>query len=150
VAETGAEPKLLLPRLKPFYDFAIPLAWPLIRIACGWNLVVHGWGKVTRGPGAYVKAFSEHGFDPAIPWIWLALAIEFAGGLALIFGLFTRFWAAAAAIELGIISALYWSNGFAWLNRGYEYTMLWGLCCLAIALRGGGPYSVDRRLGTEL
>ena len=29
MAETGAEPKLLLPWLKPFYDFAMPLAWPL-------------------------------------------------------------------------------------------------------------------------
>jgi len=45
---------------------------------------------------------------------------------------------------------LYWNNGFAWLNRGYEYTLLWGLCCFAIALRGGGPYSLDRNLGTEL
>ena len=43
-----------------------------------------------------------------------------------------------------------WNNGFAWLNRGYEYTLLWGLCCLAIALRGGGPHSLDRKLGTEL
>ena len=42
------EPKLLLPGLKPFYDVAIPLAWPIIRIAVGWNLLVHGWGKVAR------------------------------------------------------------------------------------------------------
>ena len=26
------EPKLLLPGLKPVYDVAIPLAWPIIRI----------------------------------------------------------------------------------------------------------------------
>ena len=38
MADTQAEPKLLLPQLKPFYDFAVPLAWPVIRIACGWNL----------------------------------------------------------------------------------------------------------------
>ena len=38
MADTQAEPKLLLPYLKPFYDFAIPLSWPVIRIACGWNL----------------------------------------------------------------------------------------------------------------
>ena len=28
MADTQAEPKLLLPQLKPFYDFAMPLAWP--------------------------------------------------------------------------------------------------------------------------
>ena len=149
MADTQAEPKLLLPQLKPFYDFAIPLAWPVIRIACGWNLMIHGWGKVSRGPSAFVKAFGDMGFNSMF-WVWGALAIEFVGGIALILGLFTRFWAAAAAIEMAIIMWLYWNNGFAWLARGYEYVLLWGLVCFAIALRGGGPYSLDRKLGKEL
>lgn len=150
MADTQAEPKRLVPQLQSFYDVVIPLAWPLVRIAVGWNLLVHGWGKVTRGPGAYVKGFAEQGMEPAILWVWGALGIEFVGGAALILGLFTRFWAAAAAIEMAIISYLYWKNGFAWLNRGYEYTLMWGLVSFAIALRGGGPYSIDRKLGTEL
>ena len=148
--KAGHEAKLLIPGLQSFYDFAIPLAWPVVRIAVGWNLLVHGWGKVTRGPSTYVRAFAESGFDPALPWVWGALLIEFGGGIALILGLFTRFFAAAAAIEMLIITVLYWKNGFAWLNRGYEYTLLWGLVCFAIALRGGGPYSLDRKIGTEL
>jgi len=147
---TDGEPKLLIPALKSFYDIAIPLAWPVVRIAVGWNLLVHGWGKVTRGPSAFVRAFVEQGFDAALPWIWGGLIIEFGGGIALILGLFTRFFAAAAAVEMLIISVLYWKNGFGWLNRGYEYTLLWGLVCFAIALRGGGPYSVDRKLGVQL
>jgi hypothetical protein len=36
--------------------------------------------------------------------------------------LFTRFF--AAAIEM-LITILYWKAGFSWLNRGYEYTLLW-------------------------
>ena len=148
--KAGHEAKLLIPGLQSFYDFAIPLAWPVVRIAVGWNLLVHRWGKVTRGPSAYARAFTESGFDPALPWVWGALLIEFGGGIALILGLFTRFFAAAAAIEMLIITVLYWKNGFAWLNRGYEYTLLWGLVCFAIALRGGGPYSLDRKIGTEL
>jgi putative oxidoreductase len=83
-------------------------------------------------------------------WFWSGLCIEFGSGLALILGLFTRFFAAAAALEMLVITALYWSNGFAWLHRGYEYVLLWGLVCFAIALRGGGPYSLDRKLGREL
>jgi len=150
MSDVGTNPRPLLPFLKPFYERVIPLAWPVIRIACGWNLAVHGWGKVTRGPSAFVKGFADLGFEPALAWVWGALAIEFVGGIALILGLFTRFFAAAAAIEMAIISYIYWKNGFAWLNRGYEYTLLWGLACLAIALRGGGPYSVDRKLGVEL
>jgi putative oxidoreductase len=151
MADTQAEPKLLLPQLKPFYEFAIPLAWPVIRIAAGWNLLVHGWGKLMRGgPSAVVKGFSDQGLEPAIMWSWAAFGIEFVGGIALILGLFTRFWAAVAAIEMAVIMCLYWNNGFAWLARGYEYVLLWGLVCFAIALRGGGPYSLDRKLGTEL
>jgi putative oxidoreductase len=149
MADTGTEPKLVLPQLQSFYDLVIPLAWPIIRIAAGWNLLVHGWGKVMRGPDAFGKPFAEMGFA-SMTWVYGALAIEFVGGIALILGLFTRFWAAAAAIEMALIMWLYWNNGFAWLNRGYEYVLLWGLVCFAIALRGGGPYSLDRLLGKEL
>src|SRR5260370_31190870 len=77
--EPKHETKLIFPGLHSFYDFAIPLAWPIVRIAVGWNLLVHGWGKVTRGPSAFVRAFVEIGFDPALPWIWSALIIEFVG-----------------------------------------------------------------------
>ena len=149
MADTQAEPKLLLPQLKPFYDFAIPLSWTVVRVACGWNLAVHGWGKVTRGPGAYTKAFADMGFEPAIAWVWGGLAIEFAGGIALILGLFTRFWAAAAVIEMSVI-VYHHLPKFGWTDRGYEYPLFWGLVMLAIALRGGGPYSLDRRIGKEL
>ena len=148
--DTQTEPKLLLPQLQSFYDSVIPLAWPIVRIAIGLNLMIHGWGKVSRGPGAFVKPFADLGFEPAILWVWGGLLIEFVGGIALMLGLFTRFWAAAAAIEMAIISYIYLKNGFSWLNRGYEYTLLWGLCCFAIALRGGGAYSLDRKIGTEL
>jgi putative oxidoreductase len=150
MADVQAEPRLLFPGLQKFYDQAIPLSWLVIRMATGWLLIVHGWGKVTRGAEPYVKAFNAMGFDPALPWIYSALVIEFVGGIAIFIGLFTRFFAAAAAVEMLIITILYWNNGFSWLNRGYEFTLLWGLVCFAIALRGGGPYSVDRRLGFQL
>jgi putative oxidoreductase len=148
--DVGAEPRLIFPGLKAFYDFVIPLSWLVVRAAVGWNLIVHGWGKVSRGPEAFVKVFVDLGFDPALPWIWAALVIEFVGGIAILLGLFTRFFAAAAAIEMLIITAVYWSTGFSWLSRGYEYTLLWGLVCFAIALRGGGPYSLDRKIGVQL
>ena len=62
-----------------------------------------------------------------------------------------RFFAAANAIEMGFLTfILYWGNGFSWLNRGYEFTLMWGFMCLAIALRGGGPFSLDRKIGREL
>ena len=151
MADTQAEPRLLLPILRPFYDAVIPLSWLIVRVAVGWNLLVHGWGKVMAGPTeAYLKGFRDIGFIPPEPWFWSGLVIETAGGIALILGLFTRFFAAAAAIEMLVITIVYWKTGFAWTRRGYEYTLMWGLICFAIALRGGGPYSLDRKLGREL
>ena len=50
MSESSAEPKRVLPLLQPLYDVVIPLSWPLIRVAVGWDLIVHGWGKVLRGP----------------------------------------------------------------------------------------------------
>ena len=37
-----------------------------------------------------------------------------------------------------------------WSRGGWEYPLFWGLILFAIALRGGGPYSLDRKLGWEL
>jgi putative oxidoreductase len=151
MGQAQTEPRLLLPFLRPFYDAMIPLSWLIVRVAVGWNLLVHGWGKIMAGPTeAYLKGFSDLGFIPPAPWFWSGLVVEAAGGAALILGLFTRFFAAAAAIELLIITIVYWKTGFVWTRRGYEYTLMWGLICFAIALRGGGPYSLDRKLGREL
>ena len=112
---------------------------------------MHGYKKIMTGPtDAFLKAFADLGFTPPVFWFWSSTTIETLAGISLILGLFTRFFAAAAAIEMQIITIAYWGNGFGWLHRGYEYTLLWGLLCLAIALRGGGPYSLDRKLGREL
>lgn len=151
MAQAKTETKLLIPSLQSFYDHAVPLSWLIIRVAVGWNLLVHGWGKIMVGPtDAFLKGYADMGFSPPAVWFWASTTVETLAGISLILGLFTRFFAAAAAIELLIITIIYWGNGFSWLHRGYEYTLLWGLMCFAIALRGGGPYSVDRKLGREL
>lgn len=148
--DVKAEPRLLLPTLKPFYDWAIPLSWPVIRVAVAWNLLVHAWGKIQAGPTRMASAFAGMGFEPGLAWYWAAFLVEGLGGIGILLGLFTRFFAAAVAIEMFVIFCSYWHTGFNWLNRGYEYVLLWGLVAFAIALRGGGPYSLDRKLGVQL
>jgi putative oxidoreductase len=152
MADAHAEPKLLLPFLRPFYDAVVPLSWLIVRVAVGWNLLMHGWPKLMHLPlsDATVKAYADLGLSLPAFWAWASLSIETLGGIALILGLFTRFFAAAVAIEMLVIACAYWGNGFGWMHRGYEYVLLWGLVAFAIALRGGGPYSLDRKLGREL
>jgi len=150
----GQEPALFIPRLRRFYDHAIPLSWVVVRFGVGWNLAVHGYGKWLRGMEAQTAAL-----DKTMPWAaeynfvlsHLLLVVEGIGGLCIILGLFTRFWAAANAIEMAFLTfVIYWANGFSWLNKGYEFVLLWGFMCFAISLRGGGPWSLDRLLGKEL
>ena len=42
------------------------------------------------------------------------MLIEFVGGLCIVVGLFTRFWAAAAAVEMGVLTFyIYWATALA-------------------------------------
>ena len=139
----NAAPRLLFPALKPFYDRVEPLSWALIRITAGLMLIPHGWPKLMMGITATANmALVKRGITPAEP-------LETLGGLCIALGLFTRFWAAAVFIEMMVI-AYHHLPKFGWTAPGYEYPLFWGLVMLAIALRGGGPYSLDRRIGKEL
>ena len=88
---------------------------------------MHGWGKIMIGPTeAFLKGYADLGFVPPALF-WGSFVVETLGGISLILGLFTRFFAAAAAIEMLVIIVIYWGNGFGWMKRGYEYVLLWGL-----------------------
>jgi putative oxidoreductase len=143
-------PRLLIPQLRGFYDWAEPLSWALVRITAGLMLIPHGWPKLMMGVGATAQmALVKRGIYPAEPLAVVLILIETLGGLCIALGLFTRFWAAAATIEMAVI-VYHHLPKFGWAERGYEYPLFWGLIMLAIALRGGGAYSLDRRLGREL
>jgi putative oxidoreductase len=144
------ETRLVVPQLQPFYRCVEPLSWALIRITAGLMLIPHGWPKLMAGIGPVAaNALAKRGIQPAEPLAVILIAIETIGGLCIALGLFTRFWAAAAAIEMTVI-VYHHLPKFGWTDRGYEYPLFWGLVMLAIALRGGGPYSLDRRIGREL
>ena len=146
------EPARVIPALSRFYDVAIPLSWLIVRAATGLILAVHGWGKVgrDRGPNELLQRLPELASIGA-EITFVLMLIELVGGVCIALGLFTRFFAAAAAVEMGVLTFyIYWANGFSWTARGYEYVLLWGLILFAIALRGGGPVSIDRKLGREL
>ena len=79
------------------------------------------------------------------------MVLETVGAICIIIGLFTRFFAAALAVELGIaFLVVHLKAGFAVNTGGFEYVLLLGIVMFAIAIRGGGPYSVDRMIGKEL
>jgi putative oxidoreductase len=143
-------PRLLFPGLSRFYAWAEPISWALIRITAGLMLIPHGWPKLMMGVTATANmALVKRGIAPAEPLAIVLITLETLGGLCIALGLFTRFWAAAVTIEMCVI-VYHHLPKFGWTAPGYEYPMFWGLVMLAIVLRGGGPYSLDRRIGREL
>jgi len=148
--DKGQEPRLLIPALRPLYENLAILSYPLLRATAGLFLLAHGWPKLMRGPEALVGMVNRLGLGLPLFWAWLLIFLETVGALCIVFGLFTRVIAAMLVIEFAVIVFwAHWSRGFSAGANGWEYPALWGLVFLAILLRGGGPYSLDRKLGRE-
>ncbi|MFL6798455.1 MAG: DoxX family protein [Xanthobacteraceae bacterium] len=154
------EPRPILSPLAGFYAHSRELAWLVVRLTAGGMLLAHGIQKLApiaeKGFLGTFQAFAagslaRRGIEPALPLAYVVIGLETIGALCIILGLFTRFFAAAVAIEFAIITFVaHWPQGFVWSRGGWEYPLFWGLIMFAIALRGGGPYSLDRKLGWEL
>ncbi len=148
--EEAANPTLLIPQLKPFYEKVEPLSWLLIRLTAGLMLLPHGIPKLLAGVEATAAmALEKRGIGAAEPLAVVLIVLETLGGACIAAGLFTRFFASAVAIEMAVI-AYHHLPKFGWTGPGYEYPMMWGLLMLSIALRGGGPLSLDHKIGKEL
>jgi putative oxidoreductase len=146
IGQSGSEPKLIFPGLAGFYASVSDLWYPLIRITAGVTLFTHGWVKLHAGVAGVAGFMAKSGFAPPTPFAYGAIFLETVGAVCIAVGLFTRFFAAALAIEFACIAWLYSVQGY---NK-MEPVLIWGILFLAIALRGGGPYSVDRVIGKEL
>jgi putative oxidoreductase len=154
------EPRHIIPQLASFYEYTPGLSWLIVRLTAGGMLLVHGIMKAMpmaeKGLAATLAGFAANilarrGIEPSLPLAYVVFFLETVGAVCIILGLFTRFFAAALAIQFAIIAFVaHWPAGFAAGRGGWEYPLFWGLIMFAIALRGGGPYSVDRRLRWEL
>jgi putative oxidoreductase len=145
------ESKLIFPGLAGFYGAVSDLWYPMIRIALGLILFMHGWAKYKAGFAAEVDFFVRVGFILPAVCAFAVIFFETVGALCVAAGLLTRFFAAALAIELGVMFLfIHLPNGFSASKGGYEYVLLMGVVMFAIALRGGGRFSVDRLVGKEL
>ena len=144
--------RLLFPGLSSFYDAVTPLALTLVRVIVGVMFLMHVSSKLQAGAAAIAaNVFAKNGLEPALVVAYVVIALELVGGACLVLGLFTRFFAAALAIEMLIaLIVVHLPKGYAAGAGGYEYVLLIGAACFLIAITGGGPWSVDRAIGKEL
>jgi putative oxidoreductase len=97
----NSQAKLMYPGLAGFYDSVLPIAETLLRIVVGIMFLMHVSGKFSSGPSAVAaNVMAKNGLEPAILWAYVIIFLESVGGVCLIIGLFTRFFAAALAIEM--------------------------------------------------
>ncbi|WP_226583921.1 DoxX family protein [Acuticoccus sediminis] len=151
-------PRLIIPRLQGFYVRMEGVAYALLRAAFGLTIVTHGIPKmlgIPHGSMADPMAGSTNLIGnvlglPFAPQLAMVVALlETFGGLAVALGLATRLFAPMLAVQMAAI-CLAIGPTYPWIDRGIEYPIMLGFVALAIAIRGGGPYSLDRRLGVEL
>jgi putative oxidoreductase len=144
--------KLLYPGLAGFYETMLPVAATFVRVVVGIMFIMHVMGKFNAGPTAVAaNVMAKNGLQPALFWAYIVIFFESVGGACLIVGLFTRFFAAALAIEILVaLLTVHLPKGYSAGAGGYEYVLLIGAVCFVIAIRGGGPYSVDHYIGKEL
>ncbi|MGQ9366201.1 DoxX family protein [Azospirillum sp. ST 5-10] len=149
---------LLFPALAPFYGRTEPLAYALLRAAFGLTIVTHGVPKLlgrAHGSMADPMAGSINLITnvlnlPFAPQLAMFVALlETFGGLAVAVGLVTRLFAPMLAVQMAAISVAL-APTYPWIDRGIEYPLMLGFVALLIAVRGGGAFSVDRRIGREL
>ena len=142
--------RLYIAGLAPLYARLAPLSYPLMRCCLGLMLVPHGFGKLFLADLPHtVPNMVKMGLPMPVLWAYWIGILEFFGGLLLAVGLFTRIVAAMIAVEMAVICFfVLWPN-YGWTNRGIEYPLMMGIFALAMFLRGGGPLSLDRRIGRE-
>ena len=111
-----------------------------LRIASGLLLLQHGTAKLFGFPGGDRANID---LNTLVGW---SGPIEFAGGLLIILGLFTR---PVAFVLSGFMAAAYFighaSRGLFPLLNGGELAALYCFVFLFIAAAGPGMFAVDRR-----
>ncbi|MBF9195737.1 DoxX family protein [Microvirga terrestris] len=121
-----------------------PYAALILRIALGVLFLAHAGLKFfVFTPAGAAQFFGSLGLPPALAY--LTIAVEAAGGVALILGLFTR-WVSLALIPilLGAIVFVHGPAGFFFNNPngGWEYLAFWIVALVAQALLGDGALAV--------
>lgn len=120
-------------------------AMAILRIVVGIVFIAHGWQKFfVIGIAGTTGFFTQVGAPfPAIAAPAIA-TLELAGGAALVLGLFTRPIAFLLVCDmLGAIVLFHIKNGF-FVPGGIEFVMTLAAAAAALAVAGGGVWSVDR------
>jgi putative oxidoreductase len=127
-----------------FLDRLQALALLLLRIGVAAIFFSHGWGKLIH-PSTTMHMFETMGLPG-----WLGIvagALETAGALLLVLGLFTRIFAGLLFLEMCFaIGAVHWKHAAWWDVKTYEPALACAVISFSLAAFGPGVVSVDYSL----
>jgi len=120
----------------------------ILRIGIGIMFIMHGYPKITGGTGTweFLGMQMSHigiGFAPVF-WGFMAAFAEFAGGILLILGLFTRPVAFMMFFTMFIATLmhLHFGDGI----KGSAHAIELGIVFIAVMIAGAGKFSIDNLL----
>jgi len=139
-----------------------------LRLVLGIGFTVHGYPKLLTASGYESFVGMLDGIGVPLPGLmgWLVAALELVGGLALIAGALVTIVSVLGSVNMLVaLLAVHLPHGFSFMNitgqteqgpkfgmPGYEVNLLYIAGFLALAILGGGRYSIDgavRRLGEK-
>jgi putative oxidoreductase len=138
----------------------VPAAWwPIpLRLIVGYGFMAHGIAKLLRGAGAFASALHALGVPFPSATAVATIAIELAGGAAVLLGAWIRLASIPLAVVM-IVAALsvHLPYGFSSIKLvevtaagprfgppGYEVNLLYLACLLALVAGGSGPLSIGK------
>ena len=126
-----------------------PFGLLILRVVLGIAFVIHGWSKLTGGPGNMVGFFGSAGIPVPSLMVWVVTIVELVGGILLIVGFLTQIAGVLLAINmLGAILFVRMSSPF--IENGaisWEKEAVFAAAALCLALAGPGMLAVDDMVG---
>jgi putative oxidoreductase len=118
-----------------------PLALLVLRLVLGAIMIAHGYHKVFGGFHRHMEMVGSLGLPSRMAY--LSTGTEFFGGIAIVLGLFTRFFSLAFVIEMAIaIWKVHFKNGLTG-QGGYEFPLALVAIGVALVCFGGGPWGFN-------
>jgi putative oxidoreductase len=110
----------------------------------GLGIAYHGYGKVFGGyMPQVIEGVGKLGFPAPVLFAWLASLSEFAGGLLIVFGLFTRVAAFFVWFTMSVAAfRAHASDPFQVKELALAFWTMAG----TLMLTGAGRYSLDKKL----
>jgi len=116
-----------------------PLALLLLRLVLGAIMIAHGYHKVFGGFHHHMETVASLGLPQWLAYV--SAGTEFFGGIAVVLGLFTRFFSLAIVIEMAVaIWKAHFKSGLTGPN-GFEFPLALAAIAFALLCYGGGPWA---------